>query len=387
MRVQGVVLAMMWCGCGPLKMEPTLRCPSSMSDAPIEPPRTAVVGRSTDQLLRIRCQPPGATGSGVTIIVTDQSGNEQPFTSDPAVLDGTFTMRVSFVPNAPGIWEIRAFLEPELGLMFAERVIVMGDRTEALPIATATVPNAQSCTSIDWADGLVACGTFAKAQIFLDGGLLAEEPNARFLSAGNILWSWNGTKVTRWEGPNRIDFPTYFISTPAPVVGDSRHLEVTDYDGLWEIALASDGGTTLERRALLTDAGVPHEDVLAVDGGWLWPRGDDMCFRGESGPTQCAPFLNSFQHLVGAEGDGFWLNGVRLSFVRFGAGPTPISTLSTDLPYVFSSNTPLQVAEYGPIAVNRTTVTLDRWPDFPADLVTARYFFGLRGDQVSVFER
>lgn len=390
MRILGVVVVVAM-GCVPEPTQPTLRCPRFLSSGgSTPPPRTAMLGAVTSQVLRFRCAPEGAAVTGVTLRVDDASGESQPFTASPLeIVDGMISTTVEFEPTTSGEWELIASLDEDRGGIRTP-VLVMRDRSEEAPIHTFTTPD--SCFKLESAGGLVGCANNDRLRIFRDGGLLAEDTTSEMKAGGEVLWSWNPSGVSRWQGFARTLMVTALNPRTIGVSADEERLVLFDRGELWEFVVA--GAGVLERRPLLLDGGIEPDTkhLLAVDGGWVWVRArrgaeldDHTCFRGLDTPTQCAPAA-PFAEIIGSEGDGFWEQGPRLGFVRFAAGPERVSAVYMNPPVeVYSS--PPRLSFDSPVTVRAPSLELEWWPRFQVAHVTPTHFFGIRGRQVFVFSR
>ena len=356
-------------------------CPPTHPLLRPQPLQVRLAGTEASVPVRAECKKVGAQSTSVNVTVRDSAGAALPFTMDPPTKEGeTHSVTVNFVPGV-GNTTVSAEFEPALGDV--EIVVVgMRDRTHELPVIELQMPG--PCSSYHRAGSLVACG-HSSLEIFLDGGLLAELPQASALEATETLWSWTEGGVTRWNGADRLELVAPLGPYALAVSAHDDRL-VLDVDGdLWQFA-AVDGG--LERSPVLIDGGVRGlaHPPLEVDGGWVWIEKalGQACFRGPRSALSCAPFEYPVQ---AAEPGGFWVNDGRLGFARFGAGPRPISFVSL--------NQPLEVISYPPrlqyqdlvVSVRSDTLELEAWPPFPIAKVTPRHVFGISGSRVSIFVR
>lgn len=386
-----VVGAVVLLGSACLEAQPPagLTCPAEPGPLPTPPIRTALVGVATSQQLWLPCTPSKARVTNVTITVLDPSGATVASTSTPLELvDHRFATTVEFVPSRAGEWLISAKLEPDRGEVLAT-VIVLRDRSRELPVRTISIPSPQACSTLEVAGALVGCNDGLTLRVFSDAGLLAEEAPAQLRPAGDVLWTWNTTGVSRWKGDGRTQLATTLGDKTIAVAASEDRLLIDDDGDLWEVS-SPDAGT-LERHPVLLGAEIlatgSKNHVLSVNGGWVWPRNDEACFRGLDSETRCAPFLSFDQRVIGVEGDGFWVLGLQLRFVRFGAGPEPISTSAIDLPFTVLPTAPPLILADQVLVIRPDTLELERWPAFQSTRVTPTQYLGLSQQQIFVFDR
>lgn len=362
-----------------------MECPQVHQSFRPRPLRSALAGVSTSFLVRAQCRLVGSEVSGVSVTVQDVSGAPIPFTVSEPIKEGeTFTATVEFVPPL-GRSTINARFDPELGQVEVA-VVGMRDRAGETPVLQMVMP--EECGELALAGGLVGCSG-ASLYVFLDGGVLAEEPRAHLRAGGDALWSWNTSGVTRRQGTQRAQLDTPLRLEAVSVSADETHLVIDELGDLWQFS-ATDGGA-LVREALVLDAGMSgfKHPAIPVDDGWLWTDEMQVCFRGVAAEPRCAPFDHT---VIGVENDGFWVNDGRLGFVRFQSGVTPSSALYLDHPLEEvggSSGVPRLSWSGRTVTVRSDTLELEVWPAFPGGgRATPTHFIGLVGTKnVTVFAR
>lgn len=329
----GAAIVLLGCACSPVAVGPN-RCRAQ--ELTFE--RLLRIGEPVDAIIGVQeiCDdiPPTGfhTATRVDVEVVSPSGTQHPFVaSAPHRSDGGFRsfenyVEVTFTPDRPGTWELRANFEPSIGQTRRFLLALPGFSDAGYRDVDAGMLG--ECTQYDITpQGTVFCSFNANnkptTSITTQRGQTIE--GRRLAFGGGALWrlTTDGLHVDRF-----VDDGTQFRATHSgAVVLEKDTLAAANGEGAWLFTTAPDASTPSRLIHLEPepDGGVTsaiqstmHFDAVALSPqpdqvqvmGYTGPAGAALMTFGPDGGTRLTTLAADLIYLVGVNDQTIWLSGM-----------------------------------------------------------------------------